>query len=240
MLTAIRNLIRTLILPNNAGPNDGAIILGPDLPACMQFAYSSAIFFRPSNTQTGINDNDAPTFFMAQRKEILMPFATATVDEGWLLNDPLTGRCSYIVVRSRLGQNGGNNSIGFQDIFGAFQTPIGGATQLGQYAVQIGGAPNRPVLFQVRGTGSVPSQAEFTIDAVSVARGLRAEVSSTANTAAIGAETVVLTGPSMTFYNGRAYLVTFEMIGQASVHFESRKVRTTTRPRWRRSTRPPR
>lgn len=51
------------------------------------------------------------------------------------------------------------------------------------------------------------TDSPWFIDGVSAGRGLRAQVASTASTAAIAAETVALTAPSMTWRDGRAYLV---------------------------------
>lgn len=57
----------------------------------------------------------------------------------------------------------------------------------------------------------------FTIDGFSAPRGRRDFVSSTANTAAIGAEAVVLTGNSITWRAGRAYEVIHEADGVGSI-----------------------
>lgn len=52
MLGFIHQLIRNLLLPSNAGPNDAAIVAGPDLPSCMQSRYAAAVFMRSQNVTT--------------------------------------------------------------------------------------------------------------------------------------------------------------------------------------------
>ena len=102
----------SLTLPNTAAPNDAALILaGGDLPACMQAQYSSAILFRPKNSQTGDILTDGVYFFEAQRKNTAV--ITQQVDFGLLLYDPNVpgGYCDYNVLQQYESLNFGPNQL---------------------------------------------------------------------------------------------------------------------------------
>lgn len=141
MLTSIRTLLRTLTLPNNATGNQAAIVLGPDLPPCMQGTYSAAIFFRPAGSQTGINDNDAPIYFIALQPGFGPPFPATEIDEGWLINDPVSGHCSLLLTHSHIGQNAGGGGLGmtFGERFGTITDLGTGAFQVGPYVIRFVG-----------------------------------------------------------------------------------------------------
>ena len=193
--------IRQLILPSTALPDEPAIILGPDLPPCMQARYSAALFFRPPNTVTS-GVHGGMWRFIAQRK------ASANTEEGYLLYDQ-TSICGFVVSHVLLGANDTFGNIGVLEQFtpqfaagssayvaNAFKWQIIGNAGSGISAAMLFGDP-----------GTDPNLTPFLIDGVAAARGLRARVSSTAPTAAIGAEAVILTTPAMTFYDQRAYEV---------------------------------
>lgn len=205
MLAAIRNLIRTLILPNNAGPNDPAIIIGPDLPPCMQAQYQSALFFRPDGTASGGIGGKAWMFIGLNKFSL-----TTNVDIGWLVYDQGGGVCGYVVGRTFAGPKaGGTGQINPTEIVAAL-SQVGSASFLVGNSVQYGGAPGVPgvpTIIDYGSAGLTPTLTVVRMDGISIGRGLAAVVASQANSAAIGAEAIALTLPTMTFWSGRAYRV---------------------------------
>jgi len=205
--------LRQLILPGTAQPNDPAIILGPDLPPCMQARYSSAIFFRPPNTASA--PLTAPLWFLGHVKN---PFSEQ-VDEGYALYDQQSPPvvCGFIVYRTRLAPHSGlSGNLNPIEVAGSLfaQGSAGFLPTTTPTVIQFGGTgflgPNVAGMQVAFGdAANTPLQSEVSFDGVSAARGLRAWVASNVNTAAIGAEAVVLTSPSMTFYKGRAYEITW-------------------------------
>lgn len=191
--------LRQLILPFYALPNDAAMILGPDLPPCMQSRYAAAQFFRPPNTVgRGLS---SPTWrFVAQR------LSSSVVEEGWLIWDQVSV-CGFVVDRRRIG---GTNLAG--QISSLEQvTPLfaGGAASYnglsGGFTWQILGTAAQPAAFQIGQIGTGPALTTFQVDGVHQGRGIVAHVESTVNSAAVGAETVVLTTPTFTVFDNRAY-----------------------------------
>jgi len=195
--------LRQLILPSSALPDDSAVVIGPDLPPCMQAAYSSAIFFRPQNTFTG-GVNAAPLYFLAQKK---ITGVFQNVDEGWALYDGNT-ICGYVVMSTRLALNNGAGVLTIGQTWEA-KAPVGAVSLFGGNGAsfQFGSTnPASPATNLSIGSATVsPSKGDLIIDGVSAGRGLRAQISSTASSAAIGAEAVVLTTPVFTAFNNRAY-----------------------------------
>lgn len=191
--------LRQLILPFFALPNDPAIIIGPDLPPCMQARYSAAIFFRPPNTVTG-GIHGGIWSFKAQRK------AQASTEEGYLLYDQTTV-CGFVVAHVLLGANDTFGNIGVLEQF----TPqfAGGSSAYVPDAFKwqiVGNATSGLSATMLIGDlGTNPNLTPFLIDGVAADRGLRAQASSTVNSAAVGAEAVVLTTGAFTAYNNRAY-----------------------------------
>jgi hypothetical protein len=192
--------IRQLILPGTAQPDDPAIIAGPDLPPCMRAAFSSAIFFRPQGTATG-GANAPPSYFIGQ----LLGAFSGQVAEGWLVYDQNTV-CGYITTQIQTASNSGGGALNPSVLF-ASGAPNGVVTYNTSPRLQVGsGAGRQPYLFAVGVAANIsPTQSPFTIDTVAQPRGLRAQTSSTVNSAAIGAEAVVLTTPNFTAFDGRAY-----------------------------------
>lgn len=194
----------SITLPQFAAPNDPAVIIGPDLPPCMQAAYSSAIFFRSPNTVTD-SINGQGTWFIAQRKTV----AGSQVEEGWALWDQGTV-CGYIVVRVRASGplGGGTGSFFPAETWGDFAS-VGDATfGIGPLLQVVSSNSRSPATFAIGNAviGSLPDKSRFLIDGTSVGRGVRSRVASAVSSAAIGVvEAVVLTTPSQTFFNGRAY-----------------------------------
>jgi len=192
--------IRQLILPGTAQPNDPALVMGPDLPPCMRSRYAWAILGRPQGTVSG-GINAPATFFIAGRSAP----GVAEVDEGWLIYDQGTV-CGYVVTGVNLMNNFGGGSISAAYTVGTFIAAQGVASYAGAIGYQFGSnAPNQPVQVRFGSSDGNPNQSQWFVDTVSMGRGLRASAISTVNSAAVGAEAVVLTTNSATFYNGRAY-----------------------------------
>lgn len=199
-------------LPAFAGPDDPAIVLGTDLPPCMQSVFASAIFFRSKNTASG-GINGGPSYFIGQSKNDHQIF------EGWLVYDQSTV-CGYVLTHTINAQNLGAGVIfGAGERFGAtFET--GAATYGGNTIEYFFGSdfgfPKTLVTF-----GPNPTLQEFSIDNVSAARGLRARADSVANTGAIAAEGVTLSTPTFKAYQGRAYALVTEYTAQSSAVSQS-------------------
>jgi hypothetical protein len=91
-------------VPNNAGPNDSAIILtNADMPPCMQPFYGAGIFWRPTNSQTGFLNSDSPVYFIAVSSLPTNP--VGTIHQGAVLYDPVLGYCDYRVFRQVVMNN---------------------------------------------------------------------------------------------------------------------------------------
>lgn len=88
------SVLRQLILPQDAGPDDSAILLvGKDsLPDCMKGDYEAAILWRPPFSVSF----NAPYFFIAENAN-----HTSRVDFGFLQYDPTEGLCRYWVTEYR-------------------------------------------------------------------------------------------------------------------------------------------
>ena len=186
--------------PIFAGPDEPAILLGTQLPPCMQARYSSAIFFRPPNV-VAMGNLAAPWMFWAQVKS---PVAThETVDEGYLVYDgalPGAGTvCAFVVVKE----------WEYNNLLGA---AIQGLTTHGLIAVGGSGGPTTGTTIEQFGPGcsvqigiNKPSDTPWTVDGTSAERGRRMWVASQNPTGAIGAETAIMTGTPLNIYNNRAY-----------------------------------
>lgn len=215
----LHRLIRTLILPNNAGPNDPAIIIGPDLPPCMQSRYSSAIFFRPPDTAS--NPLNRPIKFIGQ---VINPIS-GQVDEGWALYDQKSPPvvCGFYVYKTTittLAPSGSGNSLPqefYNDIIesGSATMNQGGVTNFGSTAF---GAATRGWTVNIGDGTALPSKAEFTIDGVSAPRGPRMAVSGSVGVSSGNGLTTPAVESSlfsaftngtnsMVWYNGRTYCV---------------------------------
>lgn len=108
----------SLTLPPFADPDAGAIILGPDLPPCMQADYSAAIFWRPP----GAVSEPAPYFFIAQVRNIIGSSAQI-VDHGFLIYSGST--CNYGIYKRVTGIVSGTDLF-VQEAYGT--SPITGLT----------------------------------------------------------------------------------------------------------------
>ena len=101
--------VTSLQVPTGAPLNDPSIVIGSDLPPCMQATYTAAIFFRPRFSQA---PDSAPIFFIAQRKQPVGANYINVVDHGWVIDNGVM--CGYVVQR-RVGasnQNGlGTNFV---------------------------------------------------------------------------------------------------------------------------------
>lgn len=113
----------SLTLPPFAAPDDAAIVIGPDLPTCMQANYTSAIFWRPP---LSLAPTSAPYYFMAQRKTIVGAPGTQQVDHGFLINDGVT--CGYTVYKRVASTNFGASVLAVQEETGSAIENAGGVT----------------------------------------------------------------------------------------------------------------
>lgn len=91
--TTFKRIVRSLLVPNNASIDDPAIIIGADLPPCIQSRYSSAIMWRPPNTTTA----SAPYYFIGQRQQPGLP-NLQIVEHGFAVYDGVN--CEYRVVKN--------------------------------------------------------------------------------------------------------------------------------------------
>lgn len=89
--TTFKRIVRRLIVPNNVSNDQAAIIIGSDLPPCMQSTYSSAILWRPDGTVSANN----LYYFMAQS------FADQGVDHGLLWYNGTN--CGYVIFQRTQG-----------------------------------------------------------------------------------------------------------------------------------------
>ena len=97
--------ITSLQVPSGALLNDAAIVIGSDLPACMQATYASAVLFRPKFNQA---PDSAPTYFIAQRKNPVGANFVQTVEHGFVIDNGVM--CGYVVQRRVSG--GSFNGLG--------------------------------------------------------------------------------------------------------------------------------
>ena len=97
--------VTSLQVPTGTPLNEPSIVIGSDLPLCMQATYTAAIFFRPRFSQA---PDSAPIFFMAQRKQPVGANYINVVDHGWVIDNGVM--CGYIVQRRVAASN--QNGLG--------------------------------------------------------------------------------------------------------------------------------
>lgn len=196
----LRTLIRNLILPNNAGTNDPRLVLGPDIPAILVAYYAPRTVVAAE-----IAYSDATHY---QYTVWLYDGTTATDLQatGWVsVAAVYEGVFQQLVPTSNVPR-----TLGFGDFTHA---RTDGTTYF--FAGASGGnfVPFSAGYSNVR----IGNFVDLTIDGISQPRGLVTQVSSTANTAAITAETVVLTTSNFDLIPGRAYQVEIEFEATPSV-----------------------
>lgn len=175
---------QSLTLPPFAGPGDAAIILGPDVPPELTAYY-------------------APTLVVA-----VIIFRQASGDYAYLallgpLGSPLAmGSVRAGVVHEQYQTFWGSSAAIMQFFGSILQFESGGELNIRFGSTLTILDPGSALNI---GSSSAPTDGDFNIDGRAQGRGLIASVESTANGAAIGAETVDLTLPSATYYDGRAY-----------------------------------
>jgi hypothetical protein len=132
--TTFKRILRRLILPSNAAPNDGAIILDPNVPGCLSTRYDSVIIWRPSNSTV------RGQYFQGVVKSAFLPFATvAWIERGFMLDDG-AGTC-WVYITGRIESN-------FDPINGnTFSETVG---DIGQFGTGVT-PPNPEFYFSVRG-----------------------------------------------------------------------------------------
>lgn len=191
-------VLRSLTLPAGAQPGSPAIILGPDVPADLQayytgrgFPVASAIIYRL----------DASTYVY---EAALAPGATESHARGWSDTGTIY-ETEFSFFSPPVPAN-----VGFQlgaPGAGIFVT-VGLSTRAADRLVEF---------WRFAQSQTVQIFGGWEVDAVSQSRGRVDRVSSVANTAAIGAETVILTGNSITWKAGRAYEVIYRGLPFASI-----------------------
>jgi hypothetical protein len=198
-------VLQSLAVPVGALSDEAAIILtGSDVPPCMAGFCNSALLFRPP----GSVSSDAPYYFIAINTGT--PAGQSFVSIGSLVYDPTTGVCGLVRYQSIQFTRTGVANLAVAMAVGQLSSSGSGAfsgsitEDFDHYIATYDGTTT----VNIDGTLSV-NALPFDIDGVSAARGRRDFIASAANTAAIGAEAVVLTGASMTFITGRAYEITF-------------------------------
>lgn len=141
--TTFKRIMRRLILPSNAGPNDGAIILDPQVSGCLATRYDAVIVWRAPNPSF------RGQYFEGTVKSAFLPSGTtAWIERGFMLNDPDTGTC-WVYIRGRIESN-------FDPIGGnTFSETVG---DLGQYGTGVAPSPV-DFVYDIRGDAYV--HAEF-------------------------------------------------------------------------------
>lgn len=125
----------TLTLPPFANPDDAAIVVGDDLPQCMQANYVSAVMFRPPGS---LAPTSAPIYFIGQRRAPVGAAYVQTVDHGFFMDNGVM--CGYVVQRRVSG--GSFNGLGTDFVMTDKSAPnieISGLTMLANQ-IQFDGA----------------------------------------------------------------------------------------------------
>ena len=97
--------VTSLQVPTGTPLNDPSIVIGSDLPPCMQANYASAVMFRPRYSQA---PDSAPIFFIAQRNQPVGANYVNVVDHGWVIDNGVM--CGYVVQRRVAASN--QNGLG--------------------------------------------------------------------------------------------------------------------------------
>lgn len=95
------NAVTSLQVPSGVDANAAAILVGSDLPVCMQATYSSAVLWRPN----GSVSSNRLYYFMAQPRLVI----TQSVDHGFLWYNGTD--CGYVVIQRDEGFFFGPNLI---------------------------------------------------------------------------------------------------------------------------------
>jgi hypothetical protein len=204
----IHRLVRTLILPNNAGPNDARIVIGPDIPADLVAFYAGFGF---TVVAAIIHWTDGTHYFYeADLKSVGTSNQHAY---GWSVAGTIydvddefyNTAIATLPIRNLGNLNGVQTRVGSNNRANV-------AAEYWQFASS--------VALDIRGP--------MTIDTISAPRALRNRVDSTGNTGAIGAETIVLTSGTITFFNGRAYEVKWSSrLTHSAAQIASMRIRQT-------------
>jgi hypothetical protein len=196
---------QTLTIPPGAASGDARITIGEDLPADLVAYYAATGFPVPASVLGGV------------------VFFAPSGDYCYLVEVDYTADPPANTPRMACGVR---NNMGITELWQIYpKTPgfLGGVLQLtGPNGNGAAARIANDLLFDANGnlkmlfasnllqlangaTLQIGLGSPFTIDGISHERGFLDRVDSTANTAAIGAEAVVLTGNSVTFRNNRAY-----------------------------------
>lgn len=191
--------LQSLVLPGTAGPNDPALIIGPDIDATIQAYYTGLGFTVISN----------------------IIFRVDATTAGYIAEIGFSG-ASIVAYGSYRSITGVQETMRHAGNFGLL-TPA--TVTLGHDPLL---SPVWAATAWPNPLAEIPSGVTFTIDGVNQGRGLRAQVDATANTAAIGAEAIAMTLPAMDFLDKRAYEVEAEMrIDSSAANIASMRIRKT-------------
>ena len=187
-----------LIIPTNAGPNDRRIEIGSVLPADLVAFYTGGSY-TPIAGMVLYNPPDEYDYIIY------------CITAGGLTAICVGTRNTFGVAESfevtpTLGS--ANATI----TFGQFATSFGFIQGGSSFVVTGAGSDitaSAGGSIGCVGTGSVDIFGDFFIDGIDGYRGIKARADAVANSAAIGAEAVVLTTPAMDFLDGRAYRITW-------------------------------
>jgi len=200
-------VIRQLVLPAGSPTTAARIVIGPDLPADLVAFYAAGsyttvggiVMFNAggdyvylievvSNTGATVLAVGAKNSFGISEIYEIYPGSGSAFTE--MLFGQFSGPPNNILIRNgvSLQVSGKNGSTKSQLLIGS------------DGLLTIGGAAATP------GTLDIVTTGAFTIDGISAGRGLISFVAAQSDSAAIGAETAVLTdGTSRTFKSGRAF-----------------------------------
>jgi hypothetical protein len=133
--TTFKRILKRLILPSNAGPNDGAIILDPNVTGCLGTRYDAVIVWRASNPSF------RGQYYMGVVKSAFLPSGTvAWIERGYMLNDVDTGVC-WVYITGRIQSD-------FDPVLGnSFSETVGNIGRFGVGAP----APSQDFIYDIQG-----------------------------------------------------------------------------------------
>lgn len=204
----LHRLIRNLTLPNNAGPTQPRLVLGPDIPAIL------VTFYAP-NTVTAVELAYSTATNYHYTAWMFVPATNQTLRaEGWVLGATVLE--SFAQYLDPTAGGGNQRQLFFGDAFGVlpnsiiynFSGPSGGT--LDPTANPYGALNLDPV-----------NPVDFTIDGVSQGRGLVTRATQIVNSAPVGAELPMLATGSIRWRRARAYLVghSVDVIGSIASNY---------------------
>ena len=186
-------LITSLILPTNAGPNDARLVLGPDIPTELVTYYSVATV-----TAAILGYADA-THYQYRAYLYIAGTGEESLVEGWVSSGQVYEEMSYYLDPA----SGIPRTMAIGDFYG---------TRADGIQVFVTGVPTAPVGYAL-GTNvssfDIGAGVDLTCTSVSQGRGITQIASSTGSSAAFAAEAISLTASNVVFKQYRTYRVEF-------------------------------